>query len=430
MSKDKKIIPQLRFPEFVNEGEWVNDILFNLAFNGFSNGVFNDPNKVGSGYRLINVINMYTESTIKDNDLSLLELSSSEFEKNKVEHGDIFFTRSSLVTEGIAKSNIYLGMSDDITYDGHLIRMRPKKELIDPVYLHYLLKTSHVRSQMISRGKTATMTTIGQSDIASVKVSYSSNPKEQQKIASCFTSLDEVIAAQSQKLELLKDHKKGLMQNLFPQEGEKVPKYRFKEFINDGEWVVKPLDDICKLVRGPFGGALKKEIFVKDGYAVYEQSHAIYSDFSSFRYFIDEEKFKELKRFSVKVGDLIMSCSGTMGKFAVIPESYKVGVINQALLKLTIKMGYDKQFVKMTLEAENNQNKLLSQSAGGAIKNVVEVSQIKEIKLSIPDLNEQKKIASCLTSLEDLITAQTDKVEELKLHKKGLMQGLFPKMID
>jgi restriction endonuclease S subunit len=120
-------VPKLRFKEFVNDGEWVEDILINLAINGFSNGVFNDPKKVGRGYKLINVINMYTESPICENDLSLLELSQSEFEKNKVEFGDIFFTRSSLVSEGIAKSNIYLGSSDDITYDGHLIRMQPKK---------------------------------------------------------------------------------------------------------------------------------------------------------------------------------------------------------------------------------------------------------------------------------------------------------------
>jgi len=116
-----------------------------------------------------------------------------------------------------------------------------------------------------------------------------------------------------------------------------IPELRFPEFVEEGEWKEKTLDDTCKLVRGPFGGSLKKEIFVKDGYAVYEQSHAIYSDFSFFRYQIDDEKFSELKRFTVNSGDLIMSCSGTMGKFAMIPKDYEKGVINQALLKLTVK---------------------------------------------------------------------------------------------
>ncbi len=251
-------------------------------------------------------------------------------------------------------------------------------------------------------------------------------PAEQQKIAACLSSLDEVITAESKKLEALKEHKKGLLQNLFPQQGETVPKLRFKEFEESGEWVEKTLDDICKFIRGPFGGALKKEIFVREGHAVYEQSHAIYADFTSFRYFITEEKYNELKRFAVQPNDIIMSCSGTMGKFAIIPEHSKKGVINQALLKLSVKAGNDITFVKASLELPLNQNKLLSQSAGGAIKNVVEVSQIKEIKISIPSLSEQQKIAACLSSLDELITAQTQKIELLQWHKKGLLQGLFP----
>ena len=226
---------------------------------------------------------------------------------------------------------------------------------------------------------------------------------------------------------MLKEHKKGLLQNLFPQEGETVPKGRFKEFEGSAEWEEKKLDEICKFIRGPFGGALKKEIFVREGYAVYEQAHAIYADFTSFRYLITEEKYNELKRFAVQPNDIIMSCSGTMGKFAIVPEKSKKGIINQALLKLTVKSGYETDFIKASLELPSNQNKLLSQSAGGAIKNVVEVAQIKEIKISIPPTTkEQQKIASALSSVDELIIAQGQKLEALQLHKKGLLQGLFP----
>jgi len=94
--------------------------------------------------------------------------------------------------------------------------MQPKKELTSPIFVHYLLKTENVRRQMIAKGKIATMTTIGQSDVASVKISYTNNPKEQQKIASCLSSLDALITEQTEKIEQLKLHKKGLMQGLFP----------------------------------------------------------------------------------------------------------------------------------------------------------------------------------------------------------------------
>ena len=255
-------------------------------------------------------------------------------------------------------------------------------------------------------------------------------PEEQQKIASCLSSLDELIAAHKDKLDALKDYKKGLMQNLFPQEGETVPRVRFPEFEGDGEWELKPLEELCKLVRGPFGGALKKEIFVEEGYAVYEQSHAIYSDFRYFRYRINEEKYNELKRFSVRAGDLIMSCSGTMGKFSMIPDDSEPGVINQALLKLSVRNGNDIFFVKTSLETDTNQRKLLSQSAGGAIKNVVSVSQIRILELAVPKMREQQKIASCLSAVDELITSQQEKIDQLQQHKKGMMQGLFPKIND
>ena len=94
-------------------------------------------------------------------------------------------------------------------------------------------------------------------------------------------------------------------------------------------WELVTLGDLCGFVRGPFGGSLKKSCFVESGNAVYEQQHAIYDQFTDIRYFVDDEKFNELKRFELLPGDLIMSCSGTMGKVAIVPASIKKGIINQ-----------------------------------------------------------------------------------------------------
>lgn len=396
-----KNIPELRFPEFKNEGEWEIKALEDVLD-------YERPDKY-----IVSDTNYQNEGTpvLTANKSFILGYTNEDF--------GIYKKLPAIIFDDFTVDNKFVDFPFKVKSSAIKI-LKPKKK-DDLRFVYELISqidfnaTEHKRYYI--------------SEYQKLKLPFPSI-KEQQKIASCLASLDEVIAAHNQKLDLLKDHKKGLMQNLFPQEGEKVPKYRFKEFENDGEWVEKPLDDICKLVRGPFGGALKKEIFVKEGYAVYEQSHAIYSDFSSFRYFIDEKKFNELKRFSVKSDDLIMSCSGTMGKFAIIPKDYKIGVINQALLKLTVKKGYDNLFVKMILEAENSQEKLLSQSAGGAIKNVVSVSQIKQLVLLIPSLKEQQKIASCLSALDEIITTQAEKIEQLKEHKKGLMQGLFPKIED
>jgi type I restriction enzyme S subunit len=207
--------PRLRFPEFRSAVDWEKGKLITLSSEPLSNGVFNDPKKAGAGYKLINVSDMYIETTIDENRLSLLEISQSEFEGNQVFTGDIFFTRSSLVKSGIAVSNIYLGSSSDVTYDGHLIRFRANISKVIPLFAHYLFKTLLIRAQLIARGKTATMTTIGQADVASVTLFYP-KPDEQQRIADCLTSLDDLIVAATREIDNLKTHKKGLMQQLFP----------------------------------------------------------------------------------------------------------------------------------------------------------------------------------------------------------------------
>jgi type I restriction enzyme S subunit len=161
-------------------------------------------------------------------------------------------------------------------------------------------------------------------------------------------------------------------------------------------WERKKLGDICGFVRGPFGGSLKKNIFKPEGYAVYEQQHAIYNQFEDIRYFIDEKKFNEMKRFELNSGDLIMSCSGTMGKIAIVPENTKKGIINQALLKLTPSKKISTVFLKLWMQSENFQESLKEYSGGAAIQNVASVAILKQIEIPFPPLHEQQRIVSIL----------------------------------
>ena len=157
-------------------------------------------------------------------------------------------------------------------------------------------------------------------------------------------------------------------------------------------WVDTALGNVCWFVRGPFGGSLKKSIFVANGYAVYEQQHAIYDQFDDVRYFIDEEKFKEMKRFELLPNDLIMSCSGTMGRVAIVPKEIKRGIINQALLKLTPRSAILSPFLKTWMESEAFQDALKEYSGGAAIQNVASVKILKEIKVPLPSISDQKRV--------------------------------------
>lgn len=161
-------------------------------------------------------------------------------------------------------------------------------------------------------------------------------------------------------------------------------------------WQTKRLEDVCGFVRGPFGGSLKKEIFVSEGYAVYEQQHAIYDQFDEIRYFITEHKFDEMKRFELRPNDLIMSCSGTMGKVAIVPDGIHRGIINQALLKLSPSASIMPQFLKYWMDSNLFQESLMAQAGGAAIQNVASVAVLKEIKVTLPPLSEQQRIVGIL----------------------------------
>ena len=147
------------------------------------------------------------------------------------------------------------------------------------------------------------------------------------------------------------------------------------------------------LKRGPFGGALKKEIFVDSGYLVYEQYHALNSDFSFQRYFINEDKYQELKAFTVKPKDIIISCSGVnLGKLAEIPLGSPVGIINQALLKVTLneEIILNDFFIEV-FSHPNFKKAFYGDFRGAAIPNFPPMSVFKEFQFIIPPLKQQQK---------------------------------------
>jgi len=195
-------------------------------------------------------------------------------------------------------------------------------------------------------------------------------------------------------------------------------------------WEVKKWGELCRFVRGPFGGSLKKSIFVEKGFAVYEQKHAIHDHFNQLRYYIDENKFNEMRRFEVKPGDIIMSCSGvTLGKVAVIPKNIPRGIINQALLKLTPNKGVSVHFLKHWLRSRIFQDIIFKYSGGAAIPNVPSAKILKEIYIRIPNLKEQIKIVDEIEILQEqtkkLESIYRQKLADLEELKKSVLQKAF-----
>ena len=194
-------------------------------------------------------------------------------------------------------------------------------------------------------------------------------------------------------------------------------------------WEVKQLEEICLqngLVRGPFGGSLKKEFFTKDGYKVYEQKNAIYRDSEVGSYYIDKGKFNELKRFEVHENDFIVSCSGTIGKIFLMPKGAEPGVINQALLLIKINSNIiNQQFFYSYFEWENFQKSIIDNTQGGAMQNLVGMEIFRKTYIPIPPLHEQRAIAEALSDMGALIAAQEALIAKKRAIKQGVMQELL-----
>ncbi|AUJ68767.1 restriction endonuclease subunit S [Pseudoalteromonas sp. NC201] len=195
------------------------------------------------------------------------------------------------------------------------------------------------------------------------------------------------------------------------------------------DWETRTLKEMATsngLVRGPFGGALKKEHFSKSGYKVYEQRNAIYANATMGNYFINQKKFEELKRFAVNSGDFIVSCSGTIGKIFKVPDDCPEGVINQALLKITLNETIDPDYFGHYFKWDTFQEKIIDGTQGGAMKNLVGMSEFKESLMPVPICKrEQIAIATILSDMDNEIQTLEQRLAKTRQIKQGMMQELL-----
>ena len=412
MNKEK-LIPELRFPEFENEEQWdstpLND-LCELVTKGTT------PTTLGFSYTESGANFIKIESILEGNinleKAAFISIECNEaLKRSQLKEDDILFSIAgalgvvTTVTKEILPANTNQALS--------IVRLKNKKQ---KDYVKAFLKSNLITSEVQKIKAGAAQPNISLNQVANFSILIPKNTNEQQKIATCLSSLDEVIAAHNQKLDLLKDHKKGMMQNLFPQEGEKVPKYRFKEFENDGEWVKTKLGDSAIFINGR---AYKQEELLETGkYLVlrvgnfFTNNNWYYSDLE-----LEENKYCE-------DGDLLYAWSASFGPRVWRGEKV---IYHYHIWKVLHSESISNDFLFVLLDNETERMK--TQNANGFALLHITKSTIENWECKIPKSKiEQQKIASCLSSLDALITAQAEKIEQLKLHKKGLMQGLFPKI--
>ncbi len=288
---------------------------------------------------------------------------------------------------------------------------------INTKYFYYALKNT----KLTGSNNAVMGHTLNTDSLNSLKIPLVAKLSDQNRIAEILSQAEILITQRKKSINLLDELLKSTFLELF---GDPVR--------NEKKWEIKTIEQLVKkekysIKRGPFGGALKKEIFVAKGYLVYEQYHALNDDFTFERYYIDDAKFEELKAFEVSPDDIIISCSGVyLGKLALIPKNAKRGIINQALLKISLdqKIISNKFFVFL-FRHESFKNKFFGDVRGSGVPNFPPMPEFKKFQFIYPSIALQNKFVNIIDKVEVLKTQYQQSLIELQNMYGVLSQKAF-----
>lgn len=406
----RELKPKLRFPEFRGAGEWEEKRLIDTVDKkvkwSFIGGPFGSNLKssdyVADGIRIIQLQNIGDAEFFNDYQIFTSEEKANELLSNNIYPGDIILSkmgdpvgRACLIPDAHKR---YVMCSDGI-------RLVVDEKLNSKYFIYSLINSIQFRSLVEKTATGSTRKRIGLDELKNLPMLM---PKkiEQQKIADCLSSIDEFIDAQTQKLDSFKAHKKGLMQQLFPAEGETVPKLRFPEFRDAPEWKEEAIGAIAKVTTG------NKDTQNKVANGAYP-------------FFVRSQRVEKINSFSFD-GEAILTSGDGVG----VGKNYhyitgKFDFHQRVYCLHSFRKGINGKFV-FHYFSENFYQRVMQLTAKNSVDSIRR-SMITDMPIAIPVYQEeQQKIADFLSPIDELIAAQTQKLDRLKAHKKGLMQQLFP----
>jgi type I restriction enzyme, S subunit len=399
MNKNEKkgLAPKLRFPEFSTTGEWKTTSLSNLAKKITTRNQDNLINHV--------LTNSAVEGVVSQSDYFDREVANPNNLENYfvIDEGDYVYNPRISATAPvgpISKNKVGKGVVSPLytvfrfeNHNNDFYEQYFKSNFWHP-YLKNVSNTGARHDRM----------SISTDNFMLMPLPYHID-EEQQKIADCLSSLDDLIAAENKKLDTIKAHKNGFMQKLFPAEGETVPELRFPEFRESDEWEERKLSNVCAMQAGKFVHA--SEIFKvrKDN------MHPCYggNGLRGYTYtYTHSGEYPLIGRQGALCGNVTYGVGEFHATEHAVVATKSEGIIEKWLYYLLI-------------------NLKLNQYATGQAQPGLSVETLEKIATYVPrDEEEQKKIADCLSSIDTLITAQAEKIETLIIRKNGLLQRLFP----
>lgn len=411
MTKKSKtpLTPKLRFPEFRDKGEW-EELPLHACFSHIRNGFVGTatPFYVDGGVPYLQGKNVKKGRIDPTGLITVSKVFHEKQKKSQLQRDDIVMVQSGHVGECAHIDDAYMGANCHA-----LIIMTPRERQHSPCFVHCF--GSDYGAALIAQITTGN--TIKHILASGMKALIVRTPPliEQQRIADCLSTLDDLISAEGRKLAALRAHKQGLMQQLFPQPGQSQPRLRFPEFRNAPEWTVKKAGALFsqRKAKGEPGLPLYS-VTIADGMVLR----------SSFdRNFYDIKKAASNK--NVRKGDIAYNMMRMwQGACGVAPEDC---LVSPAYVVLKPKQGVYPDFFFSLFKLHGSLHLLTVYSHGLTLDRLrLYFDDFAAMPLVVPQYEEQQRIAACLTTLDTRIAAQAAKIDALKIHKRGLMQQLFP----
>lgn len=397
----KKYIPTLRFPEFQNDGEWEADTMetiFDIK-NGYT------PSKSNPSFWDNGTIPWFRMEDIRKNG-HILSDSIQHVTPAAVKNAGLFPAYSIIVATTATIGEHALIIVDSLANQQFTFLTKRKSfdNKLDMMYFHYFM---FIIDEWCKRNTNAGgLLSVNMDSFKKLTIPYPSSILEQKRIAECFISIDKEIDATKRKLEQLKEHKKGLMQRLFPAKGKTTPELRFPEFQNNGEWIPRPLSDILNYEQ-PTPYIVEDDTYKKEGTPVLTANKGFILGYTD-----------ELFGIYSKLPVIIFDDFTTDKKY--VDFSFKIK--SSAIKLLTLK---DEERDNLRFIFECMSNIVFEEKEHKRYY----ISEYQHINIYVPSsLQEQNQIADTLLSVDKQISEYDKKIKALELHKKGLMQQLFPKL--
>ena len=412
MTNEVKKVPQLRFPNF--GGEWEEKQLGDVTKTnqGLQIAISDRKTKYEKGLYFY-----ITNEFLRPNSQTKYYIENPP-ESVVAEKSDILMTRTG--NTGKVITNV------EGAFHNNFFKIKYNKSIIDRLFLFELLKSPKINNKFLSLAGTSTIPDLNHSDFYSVYISFPTI-SEQQKISTFFSKLDRQIELEEQKLEKLKEQKKGYMQKIFSQE------LRFKDENGNAypEWKERKFSELLSYSSNGVDKKINKnhDIAYMVNYMDVFKKTKLNTKNRDLLMEITATKIQKEKN-NLKKGDILFTPSSEtredIAKSTVVFEDLDNTVYSYHLIRLR---PLDSNIFSLKysnyLSEQNFISKQFRRLAQGAQRYTLTKEHFENIKLNLPHIKEQEKIGAFFSKLDEVINKQSQKIDELKLRKQGFLQKMF-----